>query len=76
MPRPQDIQAFLAPPTREMWDQMIRDGWAGPEGSSMSRDHIAGVRIGRTGAAFADAFENGHWLPANLHDWAYLLGRV
>lgn len=68
---PRTIEEFLAPPTREQWLAALRMGWPGPDGSSSSTDTIFGVRIGITSAKHEHAS-----LPANLHDWRYLLGRT
>jgi len=61
------LQEFLRAPTDGEWyDEVIKEGWAGPDGSSCSTDKIHGILIGMTSRQwfFAD-------LPANLHDWRY-----
>jgi len=64
------IIEFMKGPTREQWMAEIEAGWEGPDGSSMSSDHIMGVRIGEVSPDYA--FRD---LPANLHDYRYRLGR-
>ena len=65
------LREFMALPTADRWQWALNHGWPGPDGSSSSTDHIMGVRIGVTSALHDDAF-----LPANLHDWRYFLGRL
>jgi hypothetical protein len=67
---PRDIVAFLAEPTEAQWNRELRDGWAGPDGSTGSTDSIFTVRIGRTSPHY-----RWHKLPANRHDWLYRLAR-
>ncbi len=64
------INKFMAIPTESEWYSEIEAGWAGPDGSSCSTDHIMGVRIGRTTTDYRDVK-----LPASLHDYRYRLGR-
>ena len=64
------IDHFLELPTQEQWEAELDDGWFGPYGSSMSTDHMMGIRIGVTSPDYRH-----HRLPANLHDWRYRLGR-
>ena len=65
-------QDFMELPTQRAWRKELTSGrWDGPDGSSMSTDHINGVRIGKTSIDWA--FRT---LPANLHDWRYHLGRT
>jgi len=66
-----DIEEFLAMPTEDQWDAGIDAGWAGPDGSSMSTDHMMGVRIGITHPSY-----KYHKYPANLHDFRYFIGRT
>lgn len=70
MPRPISVDVFIQKPSYEEWLAELRDGWPGPDGSSMSTDKIMGVRIGITGPEYEYAD-----LPANRHDWYYRLGR-
>jgi len=65
-----DIEEFLEMPSEGRWRQEIDAGWAGPDGSSSSTDHMMGVRIG-----IADPGYAYHKYPANLHDYRYQLGR-
>lgn len=65
------LEEFLAAPTRDQWQAALAEGWPGPDGSSMSTDRMCGVRIGITSRAYMF-----HDLPANRHDWRYLLGRT
>ncbi len=67
---PQSIETFIARPRAGAWNQELRAGWAGPDGSSMSTDTIMGVRIGITSRSYKYVD-----LPANRHDWYYRLGR-
>lgn len=60
----------LGPIRLQEWHWLVVQGWES-DGSSCSLDDIEGVRIGRSGAAFADAD-----LPANRHDFFYALGRL
>lgn len=53
-------------PTREEWEAELASGWPGSNGSSMSTDHICGVRIGITSADYDEA--DG---PADHHDFGY-----
>ena len=64
------VEEFMQHPTIERWLEEISEGWEGPNGSSMSSDHIMGVRIGEASTNFAHS-----GLPANLHDYRYRLGR-
>jgi len=64
------IDEFMRRPTQEEWDRALEEGWAGPDGSSCSTDHIMGVRIGKTTSAYKHLD-----LPATLHDWRYHVGR-
>ena len=64
------LNMFMAVPTVDEWHDEIERGWRGPDGSSMSTDHMMGVRIGLTSTDYKHAK-----LPANLHDWRYQLGR-
>jgi hypothetical protein len=64
------IDKFLEIPTQEQWEAELEDGWDGPDGSSLSTDHMMGIRIGETSPDY-----KYHRLPANLHDWRYHLGR-
>lgn len=52
-------------PEADEWAAEIWCGWAGPNGSSYSRDDILGVRIGVTTREYTV------YLPANLHDFRY-----
>lgn len=61
----------MALPSRAEWEVAVSLGWPGPDGSSCSTDTIFGVRIGITSAEYEHAF-----MPANSHDWRYLLGRT
>jgi hypothetical protein len=70
MGAPRDIRAFLRRPTRKEWNQELLDGWAGPDGSTLSDDAILGVRIGIMSPEFTYVD-----LPANRHDWYYRLAR-
>jgi len=65
------LSGFLAAPRPDQWTWAIAAGWPGPDGSSMSTDRICGVRIGIQSPAY-----EYHALPANRHDWRYLLGRL
>lgn len=69
--RPASVEDFLRCPTAEEWAEALAHGWAGPDGSTASTDLIFGVRIGVTSPDYAYA-----GLPANRHDWWYLLGRT
>ena len=64
------LNLFILRPSVEAWENELRLGWSGPDGSSMSTDTICGVKIGKTSTSyiFID-------LPANRHDWYYRLGR-
>ena len=53
-------------PTRGWWVSEVASGWPGSNGSSMSTDHIFGVRIGITSSEYSIA--KG---PADLHDFGY-----
>lgn len=64
------IEEFMAPVTKEQWEAELDRGWGGPNGSSMSTDHMMGVQIGISHPSYA--FAN---YPANLHDYRYRLGR-
>lgn len=61
---------FLALPTADEWQQELREGWEGSDGSTCSTDKIFGVVIGRKSRAY-----HHHKLPATLHDWRYRMGR-
>lgn len=67
---PRDIVAFLARPTEAAWMREIRDGWAGPDGSTVSTDSIFGIKVGETSPSYEYVD-----LPANRHDWYYRLAR-
>jgi hypothetical protein len=75
---PASIRARVANPrlftpgpiTEAEWYWLVSLGWWS-DGSSRSLDTIEGIRIGRSGAAYADAY-----LPANRHDFFYELGRI
>jgi hypothetical protein len=70
-PRPVTIHEFLRPPSLEEWNATLSLGWSGPDGSSSSLDDIEGIRIGIT----STSYDHAH-LPANWHDWLYMLGRT
>lgn len=69
--RPQEIEAFLARPTRSQWEAQLELGWGGSDGSTAASDTVGGVAIGVTSRRHADID-----LPANRHDWYYELGRT
>ncbi|MCP3983085.1 MAG: hypothetical protein GY723_01775 [bacterium] len=69
--RPQEIEAFLARPTRSQWEAQLELGWGGSDGSTAASDRVGGVAIGATSREHADID-----LPANRHDWYYELGRT